>query len=335
MAQGEEEDQNVQSQSSSQKLLKARQLLIEGTDCLHSNQNQLAKSKLSSACAIAPDLPQAHHQLGIALAKLGENDEAANEFLQATKLDPNLAASWLNLAAVYQSTGKIDQAKNTYQEFINRFPQDKDVVKIKSLIAVLDKADMSTGNVQAVDSVSKVNDDYYNKIVKKGLWLWPKDKLPLTVYIDPPNATNGALPQYINILKDAFSDWAAASKGMISLDFVKEASKASVVCSWSKDLSKFKNSNEAANTRIYGYKTSLDKGEMDILTVSVQNNKPISDNPLRATCLHEVGHILGLTGHSTNPNDVMYISATLKDSWVDLSDRDKNTLIHLYSSNEQ
>jgi hypothetical protein len=52
---------------------------------------------------------------------------------------------------------------------------------------------------------------------------------------------------------------------------------------------------------------------------------------IRWICLHEIGHALGLMGHSTQHNDVMYSSMPLSTNDRSLSERDKNTLKHLYS----
>ena len=358
-------ESGTQTIANNSKLLSARQLLIEGTDCLHNNHNQQAKVKLANACAIAPDLPQAHHQLGIALAKLGENEEAMNEFSTAIKLDPNIAASWLNLAAVYQTSGDIGRAKTTYQEFISRFPQDKDISKIRALVESLnasasafskpnttnemvnEKQSLNSNTISdtvksefitqgAPNSLNKkIDSDYYADISRRGVWLWPKDRMPLKVYIERAKPSNGASAQYVSILKDAFRDWSADSHGLLNFAFVEAINKADIICSWSKDLSKFKNSNEAANAKVYAKNGALDKGEIEILTLTVADARPITDNQVRSTSLHEIGHILGLTGHSSDPGDVMYISASLKDAWAKLSNRDINTIVRLYSINGQ
>lgn len=379
---------NNQSLIASSKLLNARRLLIEGTDCLHNNQNQQAKVKLQEACSIAPDLPQAHHQLGIALAKLGENQAAINEFSTATKLDPNLAASWLNLAAVYQSSGNSESAISTYQEFINRFPQDRDISKIKSLVAELRKSELEASKISVTDngtaSISEVKNnsaqsqnsqnensqsgsvvaltgkanvgastqagsqtaspkeelenkpgiDYYADISGRGIWLWLPERMPLRVYIEKSKPANGASPKYITIMKKSFTDWSSASKGLIKFNFVDSPGRADITCTWSKDVSKFKNSTEAANARVFAKNGSLDKGEIEILTVLPDTLNPISDDKARITCLHEIGHVIGLTGHSNNPDDVMYISAPLKESWAKLSSRDVNTILRLYSAGQ-
>jgi len=48
-------------------------------------------------------------------------------------------------------------------------------------------------------------------------------------------------------------------------------------------------------------------------------------------CLHEVGHTLGLNGHSANPKDVMFYSMNSDNPITALSARDKSTMARLYA----
>lgn len=54
---------------------------------------------------------------------------------------------------------------------------------------------------------------------------------------------------------------------------------------------------------------------------------PHSPQVIYKTALHEIGHLLGLMGHSKNINDIMFPSITKTES---LSERDRNTLLELY-----
>ena len=59
---------------------------------------------------------------------------------------------------------------------------------------------------------------------------------------------------------------------------------------------------------------------------------PLTDNRMRTVCLHEVGHVLGMGGHTTNPEDIMFYTSSLADVPKHLSARDRATLVRLYSS---
>lgn len=74
-------------------------------------------------------------------------------------------------------------------------------------------------------------------------------------------------------------------------------------------------------------------GVIQILTVPLMQGMAVTPNRIRTISLHEIGHVLGLTGHTANPNDAMFYSATIADEWRNLSARDANTMTRLYSAN--
>ena len=80
---------------------------------------------------------------------------------------------------------------------------------------------------------------------------------------------------------------------------------------------------------------------VDITFLTVSANLPplsttYSKEDIRETALHEIGHALGLAGHSLNPNDVMYFaSASIERKISELSSRDKNTIRKLYANEHQ
>jgi predicted Zn-dependent protease len=172
--------------------------------------------------------------------------------------------------------------------------------------------------------------DYYKDATRAGVLRWPQSQMPLRIYIEGGVNVSGYRPVFTSILKQAFMDWADATNGLIKLVFVPDILKANIICRWSDQPEKFKNSAEAGESRLYSDRYGIAKGELAILTVASSPTLPITDNRMRAIVLHEVGHLFGMTGHTSDPKDIMFFSASTSDAWRDLTARDKATLLHLY-----
>jgi tetratricopeptide (TPR) repeat protein len=336
-------------------------LLQDGTLALRANHLDEAIAKFQAACQIAPNMGDAHHQWGIALVKAGRPTEAIEQFKLAITLQPQQAAGWLSLGGAYQAAGSVKDAIDAYNDFVTRFPQDRDVAKVKQLIILLrrelnnpagapaintDNQAISTANLSSsqrdraplskspTDTKSGA-DDYYDEVTRNGVLRWPKTQIPLKVYIEEGSNVKGYRPSYPGILMQAFLDWAKATNGQIQVVFVADPMKANIVCKWSAQPEKFKNSAEAGESKLYSDRYGLARGELSILTVATSPSLPLTDNRLRAIVLHEVGHVLGLAGHTTDAQDAMFYSASMSDHWRELSVRDKATIAHLYRDDDR
>jgi len=325
-------------------------LLQQGTNLLRANHCDEAILKFQAACAISPDFADAHHQWGIALVKAGRPQEAIEHFKLAIRIQPREAASWLSLGGAYQSAGDVMEAINAYNDYISHFPQDRDISKIRHLVSLLEKevnnppppdiAAIATGRPQSgiatQDAVSKLpkdtgaSKDYFKAITKDGVLRWHYEQMPLRVWIEDGSGIPGYRPGFNAILRQAFLDWAHASKGAIGVSFASSSQGATIFCKWSSQTDKFKNSAEAGESRLYSDRYGLAKGELTILTVPTSQSLPLTDNRLRAIALHEVGHLFGMAGHTNNPEDAMFNSVQASDAWRELSPRDIATLAHLY-----
>jgi predicted Zn-dependent protease len=83
---------------------------------------------------------------------------------------------------------------------------------------------------------------------------------------------------------------------------------------------------------MYTLNGDLHSGTIKILTKSFSSVLPLTDNRIRYISLHEIGHALGLSGHTDNPEDIMFLSTSFKDEWRELTPRDARTIQRFYSS---
>lgn len=175
--------------------------------------------------------------------------------------------------------------------------------------------------------------NYLAEIGGAKLGRWPAAKMPLKVCIVPASNVQGYQPSFDQLLIKCFQDWGNSSGGKISFKGVSDAKTADIVCTWTSDTSKFMNTAEAGETTVYGANNVIQHCTIQILTVPhpMSPGVPVSEPRLRWICLHEIGHALGLGGHTRNPQDIMFFSTPLAEVWKDLTPRDISTIQALYS----
>ncbi len=307
----------------------AIQLVNESVTLLRNNNNQEAVDKLEQAVKLGPKLYQAHYNLGIALGKVNQFDRAIEEFKQAIDLNPNFSSAFLCLGGVYQSSGHINESLITYKEYVKRFPQEPSVPQVKKLIEGLSsQALVSAGQSQTNDF-----SNYINEIPVNDRNTWPQSLMPLKVFISDGSGVKGYQPFFKPALVEAFQDYEKVLNGRVKFIFTDNSNEANIICTWTCDLDKFKDGAEAGFCQITRNDKGIVKADIELLTLSINHGLDLSRNRLHAICLHEIGHALGIGGHSTNYNDIMYFSTPLNDENKELSNRDINTVNLLYNNN--
>lgn len=145
---------------------------------------------------------------------------------------------------------------------------------------------------------------YDNKILR-----WDINTFPLKVYIENTNRKN--LPNYyMSEIRRCFSNWQHAS-GFITFTYVQNPKNADIILKFNgADNS---NCNKNGCKYVVAYTNPIVKGsrlKQMIITVYERDpyGKLLSTKELHNTVLHEIGHALGIMGHSNNPADLMYMS---------------------------
>lgn len=151
----------------------------------------------------------------------------------------------------------------------------------------------------------------------------PWQKMPLKVWMQHTNNNSN--------LRRAFNIWQTALYPTVSFQMVSTRDEADIIVIF--DDPKAQCSSKLAVGCTSGSYISKNGREHTIKAViSLTSFDPsggrISDNQLFAVLSHEIGHALGLSGHSKNRSDIMYPDTS--NYTVRLSKRDINTIRRIY-----
>lgn len=176
-------------------------------------------------------------------------------------------------------------------------------------------------------------DNYLEAVSQDGNFRWSVERMPIRVFISDGGSVAGYRPEFRKMIADAFNEWCSNSHGLVSWTQVNNPRLADVVCTWTNNPTIKPGSVEAGQTRTL-VQTNRETGEGRIVTAQISiltqfMGQPFSNENMYKTCLHEVGHALGLQGHSDVPSDIMYPTVNHTQT-AQLKARDLNTLTSLY-----
>lgn len=270
-----------------------------------------------------------HLSSGLLRQKQGDLDGALDEYKRALSFKPDMAEATANIASCFQQMGELPLAISWLSKYLQENPTADDTDEARKQLTALQAADKSWAKSDPEAP------DYFDVIVAQGKYRWPKNMIPLKVFVQSDPTVDGFRPSLTKMVTDCFDKWADASGHRIDWEEVKDKNAADVLFRWRRDHEGDQLSGAEGGLTIddrYTYEDGRHTIERALITVWTHNmdgTRVRSDEELRATTLHEIGHALGLP-HSPNNNDVMFFSETSTRSPV-LTARDKATLIRLYT----
>lgn len=311
---------------------KAMLLANQAYELIREEKYKLAIELLNKALSMCNTLPSAHTNIGLAMIQTGNQEDAIDHLKDAIALDATKPAPWVNLASAFQMGGHLKESVATYREFVRRFPKDALAAKAKDLSDHLaeEAADQSM-----VEKVAGLKDaiDYFAYATKQKPIRWAgASKGPIKVYISNGSGTKGYKTEYTALLKSAFSTWSDASGSAVKFAFVNSENGADIDCRWSSDPAEAASLSEGGVAKVSWRGGGIEHVTITIMTCDPSPDAPLTVNQVNAVCLHEVGHSLGLMGHSPKPTDIMFCSMPSAGAKPMLSQRDVGTLKKLYSS---
>ncbi|MGQ9869931.1 matrixin family metalloprotease [Leptodesmis sp.] len=201
--------------------------------------------------------------------------------------------------------------------------------------------------------------DYFDQVQPSlvGYLIWTQ--FPIRVYVQPPTDADNASPftakraqTWVKAVQAAIQDWTP----YLPLQLIEQATEANITI-WRStpplrvDYGGDRSSPETANSRsrgkpalptlrarsaatqfeLYIRKTDTGSAESKSLlahrmTIYIRPDQSFAY--LQAAARHELGHALGIWGHSPNPTDTMYYSQVRNPARISV--RDVNTLKRIY-----
>jgi len=303
-------------------------LYNEGVEAFNKQDLATAESKFKAATQSDPNMAEAHCSYGNALTMSGNYNGALAELLKAKEINPKLPLVYSGLGTTYQALGKMPDAVSNYKKFVELDPNNEQTPKIKSILAMLQGEISRTSKSRSPNG----KDDYLGDATQNGMTRWPASRMPIKIYIASGTSVPSYRPSFEGILKQSFQDWIDAAQGKIKTEFVGSPDHAQIICSWTNNPKEMISSAEGGHAMVVPDQDGISKTHIYLLTIRQDNNGQVSDNYARRVDLHEIGHALGLLGHSPNPDDIMFGTIPPADLSCALSVKDKNTMLALYSA---
>jgi tetratricopeptide (TPR) repeat protein len=340
-----------------------RSLVEQGQALLNQKRYPQAQAAFQQAIGVDPNFAPAHFFLGYAYANAGQCQQAIGEFQSALQIDPNMKEAVLNIGSNYQSLGDIPNAIAWYERFLKESPGSNKAGEIRQRIQGLRQQMQSSGGGRQpspaaypangtfpqpalsrspafggpgnyAQQPNMVPNDYFASAASAGKYFrWMK--MPIRVCIMPGNGVPGYQNSYYQDLMDSFSQWAVASGSRITFELSNDPGQSDITCEWTGDANKVMDHGrllEGGITKLNGQPVSATDVSISSARMTILTNRggmPLSDDDMKKVCLHEVGHALGINGHSNNNNDVMFFSESPTILPI-LSNRDVATIRRLY-----
>ena len=210
---------------------------------------------------------------------------------------------------------KYKEAKTVLREILSTEKTNKELIKAsEDALIVISKKNLQLQEANDLDA-----GDYYDDLERTIKWYAPYN---IKVFIASDTGKE-------HLIKQAFQIWDDALRSVVSFSYVDDEQKADIVCDFVYGL------DDNAVGKMYpekvyniGSKTYFKKVKL-LISLKSSTGAQFPDKDLLSSALHEIGHSIGIMGHSKNVSDVMYYS-TESIRHGAISRRDINTIKKIY-----
>ncbi len=258
-----------------------------------------------------------------------------------------------NQGKKYMEIGQYDKALKMFNITVERLPYDPEPIyyqalalsklpptyenqkKLYEISQLEDVDDASTLAENVLDNMRKqaereAGSNYIDNVLFDDVLIRWNNSTPVSYSI----IGDSSVPQeYYDTVREAFDKWQSATNGQIMFIESQGNTRANITVNFLDDISRFDNINTSKTIPdIDEDKDILKKMNIYVRKTDERGN-PYETYKLLTLMQHEIGHALGLGGHSANPDDIMYYESDNIDENTgekNITQRDLNTLNLLY-----
>ena len=253
------------------------------------------------------------------------------------------------LAETLRQIGQINEAQSQYLKIMQIAPTSQSAkLSTKGLISIRTQAKGLNGGHWKLATTSNVetglNDRYTgpigegNTFIKQsigvnGVVRWSLLK-PVSVWIERnPNGIRNIQPGFEKQILSAMDQWRQALGQQIVFETQSVPDNAQIQISWANSIDTQGHSGDGGTSYTAGLTVpdirdnQLRAMHITLATYDILGNAQ-QEETIYAVSLHELGHALGILGHSENPDDVMFVR---NHKVAKLSGADIRTIRTLYS----
>ncbi len=303
-----------------------------GYQFLKSKQYERAAENLEKAVSIDPNCVNAHSNLASAYGRLNRVEEAMQESEITLKLDPANQPAYVNYVGAALLLNRTSDALAMGERYLRKFPHGASRELITSEMAVAKRElGRRERRGETTSDQTTTADNYLNLVNTDGL-RWSSAKMPLTVFIHPGQCRDYQ-PAFEQALIEAFTMWDQETRGAVKFTRTFNPNGADIVCNWTDDpnvIISDATGNEGGRCTPTASHGAYIHADLAFLTYRGADKQKHTPAGIKAIALHEIGHAIGLAGHSDHHKDIMYFVGHEGVRPI-LSYRDVNTATLLYT----